>query len=196
MLQNLVAQHQKLPTVTADQAPRMAWQRLPQYRSSTGERIAASKYAQLLRLLTRLNRINPNLRPDNVTEVLNRFLRPHAGVMQEAKPGVIDNFGASQGTGRRKSSSATVKLVPGTGEVLVNGKNIVRAFPRIHDRESALWPLKVSERVDKYNVFALVAGGGLTGQAEAITLGLARALLVHEPALKPALRRGKHTFIT
>ena len=79
----------------------------------------------------------------------------------------------------------------GTGEVLVNGKNIVQAFPRLHDRESALWALKVTQRLDKYNVWALVEGGGVTGQAESITLALARALLVHEPALKPALRRGE-----
>lgn len=72
---------------------------------------------------------------------------------------------------------------------MINGKSIVQAFPRLHDRESAIWPLKVSQRIDKYNVFALVAGGGVTGQAEAVTLGLARALLVHEPALKPVLRR-------
>ena len=79
----------------------------------------------------------------------------------------------------------------GTGEVLVNGRSLVQSFPRIHDRESAMWALKITQRMDKYNVFALVSGGGLTGQAESITLALAKALLVHEPALKPALRRGK-----
>jgi hypothetical protein len=53
--------------------------------------------------------------------------------------------------------------------------------------------LKATHRLDKYNIFALVKGGGLTGQAEALTLAVAKALLVHEPALKPALRRGKST---
>lgn len=74
---------------------------------------------------------------------------------------------------------------------MVNGQSIVQVLPRLHDRESALWALTITERVDKYNVFALVEGGGTTGQAESITLALAKALLVHEPALKPALRRGK-----
>ena len=72
----------------------------------------------------------------------------------------------------------------------MNGKSINQAFARIHDRESALWALKATGRMDKYNVWALVNGGGLTGQAESITLAVAKALLVHEPSLKPALRRG------
>jgi len=127
--------------------------------------------------------------------VLEKFLRPSAAALQQAKPGKIDQHGVAKGAGRRKESSASVQLVEGTGEILINGKSIVDVFPRLHDRESAMWPLKISERIDKYNVFALVSGGGITGQAEAITLGLAKALLVHEPALKPILRRGKHHAI-
>jgi len=191
LLQSLMNRFQKVPQVPADKAPRMAWLRLSQYRSASGERVGAAKYASILRLLTRLNRIHPQLRSEEVQEVLEKFLRPGAQEVQKAKPGTIDVYGRSKGVGRRKESSAKVYLVEGTGEILVNGKSIVQAFPRVHDRESAMWPLKVSERMDKYNVFALVAGGGVTGQAEAVTLGLARALLVHEPALKPVLRRGK-----
>ncbi|KAJ9660649.1 37S ribosomal protein S9, mitochondrial [Neophaeococcomyces mojaviensis] len=189
LLQSLLSRYDFLPQVSPDQAPRMAWLRLSQYRSNTGERIAASKYAQILRILTRLNRIHPQLRPDAVSAVLEKFLRPSAAAIQQAKPGKVDEHGIAKGVGRRKESSASVRLVEGTGEILINGKSIVDVFPRLHDRESAMWPLKVSERIDKYNVFALVNGGGVTGQAEAITLGLAKALLVHEPALKPVLRR-------
>ncbi|KAI5308390.1 37S ribosomal protein S9, mitochondrial [Ascosphaera atra] len=58
-----------------------------------------------------------------------------------------------------------------------------------HTRESALWPLTITERINKYNVWALVRGGGVTGQAEAMTVALAKALIIHEPALKPILRR-------
>jgi small subunit ribosomal protein S9 len=93
--------------------------------------------------------------------------------------------------GKRKSSVATVSLVEGTGEVIINGKTLAQVLPRIHDRESALWPLKVTDRLDKYNAFVTAEGGGLTGQAESITLALARALIVQEPALKPALRKGE-----
>lgn len=195
LLQRLVDRHQSIPTVTPDQAPRMMWMKLAQYRSTTGEKITASKYARVLRLLSRLNKIHPKLRPLEVNRVLKKFQRPGAAAVEKAKPGQIDEYGRSVGVGRRKESSARVYLVEGAGEVLVNGKSIVQAFPRVHDRESALWPLKVSERTDKYNVFALVQGGGLTGQAESITLALARALLVQEPALKPTLRRGKFVRI-
>ena len=73
---------------------------------------------------------------------------------------------------------------------------------RLQASYSEKWPLKATERVDKYNVFAITKGGGTTGQAESIMLGVARALLAHEPALKPALRRGEqnenvlHTRLT
>lgn len=125
---------------------------------------------------------------------MESFHRDGIDRVSEAKPGKIDQSGRSLGVGRRKEATARVWLVEGTGEVLINGKNIAQVLPRLHDRESALWALTITERVDKYNVFALVEGGGTTGQAESITLALAKALLVHEPALKPALRRGKRDF--
>ena len=112
------------------------------------------------------------------------------------RPAVIDQDGKAYGVGRRKSSSAKVYLVQGDGRVLVNGKSLNVAFGRIHDRESALWALKSTGRLDKYNVWALVRGGGTTGQAEAITLGAAKALMVFEPALKPALRRGEFWILS
>lgn len=119
-------------------------------------------------------------------EIYKRDIDPYAVTK---RPNIIDADGRAYGVGRRKSSSAKVYLVQGEGEVLVNGKSINSAFGRIHDRESALWALKATGRMDKYNVWALVSGGGSTGQAEAITLGAAKALMVFEPALKPALRR-------
>ena len=103
----------------------------------------------------------------------------------------MDQWGRARGVGRRKSSNAVVYLVEGEGEVLVNGQSLTQAFGRVHDRESAIWALKATDRIDKYNVWAVVNGGGTTGQAEALTLGVAKALMVHEPDLKPALRRGE-----
>jgi small subunit ribosomal protein S9 len=165
--------------------------KLSQYRSTIGETIAASKYSKVLILLNRLNRIHPQLRPQNIDAILKRYLRPGSAEIQTAKPGTIDQYGRTRGVGRRKEASARVQLVEGDGQVLVNGRKLLEVFPRVHDRESALWALKITERMDKYNVFALVHGGGTTGQAESITLALAKALLVHEPALKPVLRRGE-----
>ena len=130
--------------------------------------------------------------PMELKEAMEHYKRdvdPYANI---PNPGTIDEAGRAYGIGRRKSSSAKVYLVQGNGEVLVNGKSINAVFGRVHDRESALWALKATGRMDKYNVWALVTGGGTTGQAEAITLGTAKALMVHEPLLKPALRRGQY----
>lgn len=156
-----------------------------------GEPVRAAKYHRVLDLLQRLNRIHPSVMPPQLKdamEIYKRDIDPYAVVR---KPSIIDADGKAFGIGRRKSSSAKVYLIQGEGEVLVNGKSINTVFGRVHDRESALWPLKATGRLDKYNVWALVKGGGTTGQAEAITLGAAKALLIFEPTLKPALRRGQ-----
>ena len=190
-LQNLLRKYQTLPTVEPALAPRVAWKTVIQYRLLVGEPVRSAKYTLVLRILKRLNQIHPQLMPPELHEAMQIYKRdvdPYANV---PNPGVIDEFGRSYGVGRRKSSSAKVYLVQGSGEVLINGKSINNVFGRIHDRESALWALKSTGRIDKYNVWALVSGGGTTGQAEAITLGAAKALMVHEPALKPALRRGE-----
>ncbi|KAI4239467.1 MAG: hypothetical protein LQ349_000337 [Xanthoria aureola] len=188
-LQALLRKYQTLPTVAPGQAPRVAWRTVSQYRLLVGEPVRASKYHQIIEVLKRLNQIHPAVMPPHLRaamQIYKRDLNPYAVVK---RPAIIDADGRACGIGRRKSSSAKVYLVPGEGEVLVNGKSINHVFGRVHDRESALWPLKATNRINKYNVWALVSGGGTTGQAEALTLGTAKALMVHEPDLKPALRR-------
>ncbi|KAL8655259.1 MAG: hypothetical protein Q9210_001007 [Variospora velana] len=190
-LQALLRKYLTLPTVTPGRAPRVAWRTVSQYRLLVGEPVRASKYHQVVEILKRLNQIHPAVMPTELHQAMHIYKRdvnPYAVIKQ---PSVVDEDGRACGIGRRKSSSAKVYLVPGEGEVLVNGKSITNIFGRIHDRESALWALKATNRVDKYNVWALVSGGGTTGQAEALTLGTAKALMVHEPDLKPALRRGR-----
>jgi len=159
------------------------------YRNISGETVKAAKYHKIIEILHRLNHIHPSVMPAEVQRALNNYKRdvnPHENV---AKPIPIDQFGRALGVGRRKSSTARAWLVEGTGEVLINGKTLAEAFGRVHDRESAIWALKATDRIDKYNLWALVSGGGTTGQAEALTLAVGKALLSHEPALKPALRR-------
>jgi len=194
-LQSLLLKYQLLPVLPPGQAPRVAWRTLSQYRIRIGEPIRASKYQKIIKLLHRLNHIHPGLIPAEVRDTLERYkrdLNPYANV---AKPHTVDKDGRAIGVGRRKSATARVWLVEGDGEVRVNGKGLHAAFGRIHDRESAVWALKATQRIDKYNVWALVEGGGTTGQAEALTLGVAKALMVHEPLLKPALRRGEFDHI-
>ncbi|CCD51479.1 hypothetical protein BofuT4_P017850.1 [Botrytis cinerea T4] len=188
-LQNLLLKHSKLPVVQPGEAPRVAWRSLMEYRDQTGEGVRSSKYHKIVETLHRLNHIHPSVMPPDVKEAIDRYKRdvnPHENV---AKPIPIDKYGRALGVGRRKSSTARAYLVEGTGEVLINGKTLADAFGRHHDRESAIWALKATDRIDKYNLWALVSGGGTTGQAEALTLAVGKALLSHEPALKPALRR-------
>jgi small subunit ribosomal protein S9 len=190
-LQALLRKHETLLVVSPSEAPRVAWRTLVEYRNIVGEDIRAAKYQKIIRLLRRLNLIHPSLVPEEVKRTLERYKRDINPHLNTPNPIPIDRFGRAHGVGRRKSSSARAWVVEGNGEVLVNGKTLAEAFGRVHDRESAIWALKATERVDKYNVWALAEGGGTTGQAEALTLAIAKALLAHEPALKPALRRGK-----
>jgi small subunit ribosomal protein S9 len=190
-LQALLRKHETLPILPPAEAPRVAWRTLIDYRNLVGESVKAAKYQKIIRVLQRLNQIHPSLMPNDVKVALSHYKRDINPQLNSPRPILIDKFGRALAAGRRKSSVARAWVVEGNGEVLINGKTLTEAFGRVHDRESAIWALKATERVDKYNVWALVDGGGTTGQAEALTLAIAKALLAHEPLLKPALRRGK-----
>jgi small subunit ribosomal protein S9 len=95
---------------------------------------------------------------------------------------------ALAGTGRRKESVARVRLLPGTGAILVNNRAFEDYFPRETLRLAVKTPLVLTHQMGKYNVVANVAGGGLNGQAGAIRLGIARALVQLDPAHRTALR--------
>lgn len=184
-----------LPTIPPAEAPKVAWKTIDQYRIMTNEPVKTQRFHKMLHLLRRLNCIHPSLMPEEVSQAMLRYKKAVQPGDVKPKPGVIDELGRAKGVGRRKTSSAIAWLVEGEGEVLINGKSLSQFFGRLHHRESAVWALKATHRLDKYNLFGLVQGGGLTGQAEAMTLAVAKALLVHEPALKPALRRGELTSI-
>ncbi len=95
------------------------------------------------------------------------------------------------GIGRRKSSVARVRLYPGQGPHIVNDKPLEEAFPRLRHRHVILQPLELTESVDKFHAQVKVAGGGVSGWAGAISLGIARALAVaDENAQKPLRRNG------
>ncbi|NLT93926.1 MAG: 30S ribosomal protein S9 [Clostridia bacterium] len=93
------------------------------------------------------------------------------------------------GTGRRKSSVARVRLVPGNGEVIVNERQLDEYFGKKTLEMIVKQPLVLTDTEGRFNVIAKVHGGGTTGQAGAIRLGIARALLKAEPSLRPALKR-------
>lgn len=92
------------------------------------------------------------------------------------------------GTGRRKSSVARVILAPGKGEFLVNGRPFEEYIPSAATRLDVLQPLTLTESEGKYDIRVNVNGGGLTGQAGAIRLGITRALLDVNPDLRATLK--------
>ncbi|WP_062196918.1 30S ribosomal protein S9 [Massilibacterium senegalense] len=92
------------------------------------------------------------------------------------------------GTGRRKSSTARVRLVPGDGKMIVNGREFDDYFPLKAVKELVVQPLEETETIGKYDVLVNVHGGGYTGQAGAIRHGIARALLQADPEYRPALK--------
>ena len=92
-------------------------------------------------------------------------------------------------TGRRKSSTARVRLVPGEGKVIINGRDMSEYIPFAALREVVNQPLVATETLGSYDILVNVNGGGYTGQAGAIRHGIARALLHVDPEFRPTLKR-------
>ena len=90
---------------------------------------------------------------------------------------MAENTVVYTGTGRRKEAVARVRLVPGTGKVVVNGRKAIQYFGRQQLVDNAVAPLRVTETAERFDVLAKCDGGGITGQAGALRLGIARALL-------------------
>ena len=90
------------------------------------------------------------------------------------------------GTGRRKNSSARVFLRPGTGKIVINSKPIQEYFVRETDCMIIRQPLEVVDMLSKFDIIATVTGGGMSGQAGAVRLGIARALVAYDEDGAPA----------
>jgi small subunit ribosomal protein S9 len=97
-------------------------------------------------------------------------------------------------TGRRKTSVAKVWLAPGKGDVLVNGKSLMDHFKRESLQQVIEQPFSVIDGIGKYDVYAVCRGGGLTGQAGAVRLGISRALVKLDEELRGKMR--EYGFLT
>ncbi len=95
------------------------------------------------------------------------------------------------GTGRRKTAVARVRLYPGNGAIVINGKPFEEVFSRDIHRAEVLSPLTRLGREGKFSAQIKCEGGGISGWAGAIQMGIARALVASEPGVKPALKRGE-----
>ena len=95
-----------------------------------------------------------------------------------------------EGVGRRKSATARVRIYPGgTGNIVVNDKPVAEYFPRTGDVGELSKALEVAGMQGRLDLTVHVRGGGVTGQTDAVKLGLARALLEYQPELRPAMRK-------
>jgi small subunit ribosomal protein S9 len=94
-----------------------------------------------------------------------------------------------QATGRRKTAVARVRLVPGTGQVRVNGRDLTNLPITLAQRAYATEPLRLAELAGSYDVIARVDGGGVSGQIGALRHGIARAIVELEPELRVKLKR-------
>jgi len=98
------------------------------------------------------------------------------------------------GTGRRKTAVARVRLLPGDGKIRINDREVDQYFTEDKDRNAVRSPLVATSQLKTYDLFINVKGGGPTGQADAVKLGIARVLMKVDATLDAALREGK--FLT
>jgi small subunit ribosomal protein S9 len=92
------------------------------------------------------------------------------------------------GTGRRKKAIARVRLVPGDGNITINDRTFEDFFPNKTSRLIVMQPMELTNMTGRFDIICRANGGGVTGQAGAIRLGIARALIKCEPELRPALK--------
>ncbi|KAK9493152.1 ribosomal protein S9/S16-domain-containing protein [Lipomyces doorenjongii] len=140
-------------------------------------------------ILQRLARIRLDVRPMEVNRLLAQFANSAISRSSMPERRKVDILGRAMGRGKRKDARATVWIVRGEGQVLVNGKRLTDVFNRVRDRHAILRPLSVVGQLTNYNMFALVRGGGTTGQAGALSLGLAKALVRYNPQFSNVLRK-------
>ena len=95
----------------------------------------------------------------------------------------------TQTTGRRKESVARVRLRPGTGIVTVNGRSCENYFPTAMARMIVSEPLRLTDQVEAYDIDATIHGGGISGQAGALRMGIARSLIELDPEQRAALKK-------
>mmetsp|Transcript_365 Transcript_365/g.1116 ORF Transcript_365/g.1116 Transcript_365/m.1116 type:complete len:197 (-) Transcript_365:271-861(-) len=146
------------------------------------------------RSLAARERLGRRLSSESAASLISESLGAAAsddGSFEEAASRVrkVDALGRAYGTGRRKTASARVWVYPGTGVVTVNSLSLLDRFPRHSHRTDIVAPFGVTETAGQFDVWCTVKGGGVSGQAGAIRLGIARALENFNPDLRPPLRK-------
>ncbi|MFG0247496.1 MAG: 30S ribosomal protein S9 [Phycisphaeraceae bacterium JB051] len=128
---------------------------------------------------------------EQTTPVTEEVQEAPAPIESISKP---QKFGYWWGTGRRKAAIARVRIRPGSGKIQINKRDVDVYFTELQDQKDVTAPLEATKTDEKIDVFVNVKGGGITGQAGAIKMGLARALKDYDSALEPVLR--EHNFLS
>ena len=113
--------------------------------------------------------------------------------LEEGKKPILDKLGRAYATGRRKTSVSRVWIKYGQPKIVVNGKPVEKYFLRKIYTSILEAPLSKTDNLDKIEILSTVSGGGLSGQAGAIILGISRALVSHDELLKKNLKKDKLT---
>ena len=125
----------------------------------------------------------------DLNEITGETAAPAAVAVEAVeRVAVKDALGRSYATGKRKDAVARVWIKPGTGKVVVNGRDQETYFARPTLRLIVNQPFEIADRVGQYDVMATVSGGGLSGQAGAVKHGISKALQLQEPELRGALK--------
>lgn len=186
-------QYEYLPRNREQEGPR--WVSRGAYVGMIGssEPVSSPQHSELTKALSDLYYIDSQLKPQVVRDLLRRFLRGAAAGASEGEVPALDAKGRAVTRGRRKTASARVILTKAedgkAGQILVNGLPISQYFTNLDDRAEAMFPLAVVQSETKYNVFATAVGGGNSGKAGAIALGVARGVIIHNPLLRKRLSK-------
>lgn len=159
----------------------------------TTDPVSGPQHSELTKALSDLYYIDNQLKPQVVKDLLRRFSRSASAGADAGEVEALDDQGRAVTRGRRKTSSARVmitKAPEGTvGEVRVNGLLLSQYFKELQHRSEVMFPLSVVQSETKYNVFATAVGGGNSGKAGAISLGIARGIIIHNPLLRKRLSK-------
>ncbi|KAI9349451.1 ribosomal protein S9/S16-domain-containing protein [Zopfochytrium polystomum] len=162
------------------------WMKQEEMQQEKQMKLSEKAYRSLIRkfnVLTRVREKDPEVR-----QLLLRFEAPQAtGGRSATASSALDEYGRSLTRGSRKTARAHCWMVEGDGQIYVNGIPMSEYFKQFEDKERIVKPLEATGKLGKYNVWAIVAGGGPSGQAGAVAVAIARGIAAHDRSQWSAL---------
>ncbi|KAH6562495.1 hypothetical protein BASA50_003143 [Batrachochytrium salamandrivorans] len=164
-----------------------SWQSLSSMAKSFHMRIRETDYTDLTH---RLNLLYSSQDLDPIIKTLLQKFVPIGRTLSQPKTIVrtLDTEGRSYTIGSRKTARAQCWLIPGDGQIYINGIKLHRYFPDLSNRETVVRPFEMTNRLLRFNTWAIVTGGGSTGKADAVAVAVARGIAIHEPKMAEALK--------